>query len=465
MMPKQSQKRKQRQHGLQCVSSSYFLLTIMIIMAFEIASSEKGKIEAFVVPKAATTMKVTTALFAKKKATKKKKSSSGAGSSLKGFGGGTATSSDESATGAAKIDKSAKALSFYNYIETNEQGGNNLKRVALATFPPANIRGLVALRDIKKGDAILDIPYELALDLGVENSDPTLPAVTLLQKYCTYLNSDGSTIDGPYMELLPEYKGRDSLTSTDFFSAEALEKLQHPLIVEETLNRREKTKQRYESDVMPNIQNFQWKDGSNSAAATLDHLQWAVWLITSRVLTVQTTDTKPANRLMIPLLDMCNHDRHSQHVLTGRAIPGARLKVLAGCNVKAGEQILISYGGGLEGNDRFIQDYGFLDVYGKDEGKVAFEFVGASLVGSSTGGFGKRPSAASAVGGRRMSKVDRERTLEALGRTSLEEDEEELKQLSEKEGESDNCDLMQVKEALEFRIGVKKALSILKQTT
>ena len=54
----------------------------------------------------------------------------------------------------------------------------------------------------------------------------------------------------------------------------------------------------------------------------------------------------------------------SPHVLTGRAASGGYLKVLAGEDIKAGTQIFIPYSGGKPRSDRFIQDYGFLDLPG-----------------------------------------------------------------------------------------------------
>ncbi|KAL3802493.1 hypothetical protein HJC23_012512 [Cyclotella cryptica] len=61
------------------------------------------------------------------------------------------------------------------------------------------------------------------------------------------------------------------------------------------------------------------------------------------------------------------HDRDSPHILPGRAEPGGMLKVIAGADVKAGKAIDISYSGGVEGNNRLIQDYGFLHSGGSME--------------------------------------------------------------------------------------------------
>jgi hypothetical protein len=47
------------------------------------------------------------------------------------------------------------------------------------------------------------------------------------------------------------------------------------------------------------------------------------------------------------------------HLLTGRAVPGGTLKFIAGKTVDIGEQVNIVYGGGVSGNDHFVQDYRF----------------------------------------------------------------------------------------------------------
>ena len=127
----------------------------------------------------------TSALFMAKAKTKKKKSTSSSGG-LKGFA--SSKSSAKATTAEGTIDRSNAALKFYNYLERNGAAAN-LKRVGLGYFPlqigPTDIqlRGVIALRDIPKGEAIIEIPYEMAIDLGRENSDPTLPATSLLQKY------------------------------------------------------------------------------------------------------------------------------------------------------------------------------------------------------------------------------------------------------------------------------------------
>lgn len=396
-----------------------------------------------------------TQLMMAKQKTKKKKAAASSGG-LKGFGG-SSKSSTKAAAAAGTIDRSKAALTFYSYLERNGAEAN-LKRVGLGYFPlqigPTDkdiiqLRGVIALRDIPKGEPIIEVPYEMAIDLGRESSDPTLPATSFLQKYCVWKSgSDGPPADkerGDYFAMLPEYMSDDCLGSTDFFSDEALDMLQSPLIKEETLSRRELVQLRYERDVETMAQMssnlYRW---SEEKVATESHLQWASWIITSRVLTVQgPPESGTANRLLIPLIDMCNHDRDSPHILTGRAMAGATLKVVAGVDVKAGDAINISYGGGVEANDRFIQDYGFLDAGGsKERGKSevveAYKIVAKKLTGRN----------------RAMTKMtvdDQARALEALKATTLEQDQELL--------QSGGITKNDERSALEFRIGMKKALA------
>jgi len=439
----------------------------------------------------------------------KKKSSGSGGTSVAGLKGfGSTTTSSATSTMDVPVDRSKSAMAFYSFLESRG-AGSNLKRVALGFFPfhdggdDANnddddnvdatpspkLRGIVALQKIPKGDVIIEIPYEAAWNLGQENNDPTLPGSVVLREYCRWRMSSSSTTKpsskdistvalGPYLEMLPPFQSPDVLGSTDFFSDDALETLQSPQIHEETLARRGKTQSRYTTDIQPllrlNEDETNEDDGPATATTTTaaayqwdtktptteQHLRWATWLITSRVLTVQGSEGSNDNfRLMIPLIDMCNHDRDSPHILTGRAEKGGTLKVIAGKTVEVGEQVSIVYGGGVSGNDRFIQDYGFLDMGGGGSGGSsgwgvgeAFTITGKILMGKrriveGSGARGGRPTL--------MPEDEREKALAALDETSLEED---LADLVSGGGGGMADD---VRSALEYRIGVKKALKAL----
>lgn len=131
--------------------------------------------------------------------------------------------------------------------------------------------------------------------------------------------------------------------------------------------------------------------------------------------------------------------------MTGRAVPGGELKVVAGGPVKEGEAVNIVYGGGNAGNNRFLQDYGFLDASGKDDGSgpAAYVMVAQDLLG--------RRRVVEGVGANRfLSEPDRKRSLEALQATTISHDAQLLN-----EEETDP----RLVAAYSYRLGVKRALA------
>jgi SET domain len=410
-------------------------------------------------------------LYASKKS-KKQQLASG----TKGFGAvvgiASPTANDlQNQSLAIEIDRSKPTRSFYeNTLESHSiTASDNLKRTALAftynasemsenTDSTFKLRGVVATRAIPKGNDVITIPYEIALDLGPEGKDPTIAALVFLNDYCSVLLNSNSEKSSPihhqrqsYYRMLPPYESVDSLGCTNFFSQEALNELQSPYIVQETMQRRFQIQRRYEEEILPlqtgndSTSPWLWIDGITPIS--IDHLTWAVWVITSRVLTVQSgsrTDDGPSavqyRRLLIPYLDMCNHDRNSLHLLTGRADAGGLLKIVAGANVNPGTPVEICYGGGFVGNDRFLQDYGFLDCH-----PDAYKFVAMDLLGQ------KRRAGGSDSG--MLSLKDREECLDMLRATSIEEDEVVLSNMMANTVSDHN-----VQVAIQYRIGVKKAV-------
>jgi len=200
------------------------------------------------------------------------------------------------------------------------------KSTSLATIKPQNYRGIVALKNIKKGDPIIAIPYTSAIDLGTETVDPLPPALKLKEMI------ESGEIDKSYVDVLPSIDSEDYKNVYSCWSEE--ERLSLGFEFLET-----------EANLL-------------KARLPADDVLYYIFLITSRVLTVQNGEGE-GKKLLIPYLDMCNHDEDSVHVLTGVAAEGKSLKVIAGKDVKAGEEITIKYGSGSEGVDDFLRDYGF----------------------------------------------------------------------------------------------------------
>jgi SET domain len=413
------------------------------------------------------------ALFATKKS-KKQQLASG----TKGFG--TVVTTKTSASGhqsgqsmTVEIDRSRATRAFYETTLESQKGNigsDNLKRTALAYSYNASLvgkndaedvfklRGVVATRDISKGQELISIPYELSVDLGPEGSDPTIPALAFLKDYCSVMSNASHERDRQkqaYYRMLPPVDSTDTRGCTNFFSETALQALQSPYIEKETMRRRLQIQQCFERELPPDGSGKGpvWFGMDGTSPISIDQLTWAVWIITSRVLTVQTGSANDEDdgpiavqyrRLLIPYLDMCNHDRDSKHVLTGRATAGGLLKIVAGANVPAGVPVEICYGGGMVGNDRFLQDYGFLDFH-----VDAFKFVAMDLLGV------KRRSSGSETAS--LSLKDRQECLDALRTTTTEEDEAILSNMKANKSDDRN-----VQTAIHYRIGVKKALRELK---
>lgn len=135
---------------------------------------------------------------------------------------------------------------------------------------------------------------------------------------------------------------------------------------------------------------------------------------------------------------MCNHDRSSPHILTGRV--GGALKVKAGAPLRAGRPVHIPYGGGAAGNQRFLQDYGFLDPDG-------FDFAAQELLG-------KRRIQEGALAGQYLSAIEQDRALAALRATTVAEDTALLEEVKDSDDDGPS-----IRTAIMYRIGVKKALS------
>jgi SET domain len=416
------------------------------------------------------------ALYAVKKT--KKQTISAAG--LKGFGAvvPTTTTSSTANDNALQIDidRSKPTLSFYeSSLQQSAIAAENFKRTALAytydrVLQPLvdifKLRGVVTTRDIPKGNDLITIPYEMAIDLGPEGNDPTIPALAFLKDYCDILSNSASTMNDEltkrkihYYRMLPTYDSNDCRGCTNFFTEEALQALQCPYIIHETNQCKLQIQERYEQDVLSQPEQQLHEDDSRSSRInepllrwidgatpiSIEHLSWAVWIITSRVLTVQTgnTNTDDAGpvqyrRLLIPYLDMCNHDRTSQHMLTGRATRGGLLRIVSGSTMKSGTPIEICYGGGQSGNDRFLQEYGFLDTHVDAYRMVAMDLLGQKRRGSSDNSY--------------RSLQDRNECLEALRRTTIKDDEKLLLSLQKNEGDAN------IPVAIQYRIGVKKAL-------
>ena len=159
----------------------------------------------------------------------------------------------------------------------------------------------------------------------------------------------------------------------DFFTEAELQSLQWPSTLVETKARIQRTQEAA-------------KEGGREEGL----VRWAVWMVVSRSLGIAPAlpGTGEGGRgggrggqrqVLIPFLDLCNHDEGSPHVLTGRE--GGMLKVVAGREIGVGEEVAFAYGGGQLTSDRFVQDYGFLEEEEEREGREGGRIWDRRMVG------------------------------------------------------------------------------------
>jgi hypothetical protein len=191
---------------------------------------------------------------------------------------------------------------------------------------------------------LISIPHTLALDLG-DSADPVATGLRLLRVMEEHAVAPKDAALGAYLRLLPALGGSDYSTTTDFFSEQELEMLQWPPVEAETRGRQAR-----------------YREMAAAEGVGEEALKWATWLVVSRVIAVSIPSVG-LHKLLIPFLDFLNHDGDSPHELqVKRVASGLLLTVVAGAEIRPGDEVSFVYGGGTLGSDRFIQDYGFLDA-------------------------------------------------------------------------------------------------------
>lgn len=242
------------------------------------------------------------------------------------------------------IGAAAELLKGYEALYAWLDAGGASRRVAIADF--AGLRGVMATEAIRQGEAIIAVPSTLALDLGVDGSDP-LPAARAFLRAWQALRSAraGGTADShalalaPFFDAIPPLDSADVCTP-DFFSADELALLQWPPLQAEAAARARALQEAAEA--AREAGELAHADGD----AGVQLLNWARWVVLSRVLTVQDAlpppsslaPARPARKLLIPLVDMCNH-----HLTKANGIPSGRvggdLKIIAARDIAIGEQV------------------------------------------------------------------------------------------------------------------------------
>lgn len=257
----------------------------------------------------------------------------------------------------ARVDETNAGDEFIVWLTSR---GGKMDAVEIKVLD--GMRGLVATRDIAQGESIVEIPLGASVDISDtrndrDDKDPSGPALQFLKLY-----QESSEDFKPYFDLLPDLQSDDMERMPDFYSDEELKMLQCPLVVEKTHKRHQLCASR-----------------ASELSLDLQTVKWALCTVAQRAFSV-VSPVDGLLRLLLPGVDLFNHDAHAQHRLRVRwTLQGpvdALFTVVAGSNIKQGEEVRICYGGspfrpdGCGGdchgdvaltNLQYLQRYGFVD--------------------------------------------------------------------------------------------------------
>lgn len=223
-------------------------------------------------------------------------------------------------------------------------------------------RGMYATKSFKKGDILCKIPSDCALALsdpsrmGDLDQTPAEGGRNFLQWYAN--NDKARAMWEPYLASLPTEDVNFDPTP-DFYSDEEIDALEYPLAIRLAAERR-----------------MQSADLSEKEGIPLDELQFATWLIASRSFVISisigdegaagagaTAANKKALRVLLPYLDMINHSSDNANAELHLIDPEkdeAWFAIRATRPIKAGKEISIAYGSGVESSVELLQNYGFV---------------------------------------------------------------------------------------------------------
>ena len=203
---------------------------------------------------------------------------------------------------------------------------------------PANVRGIFATETIKRGDKLLDVPWDDTI-IGPELSEPDAGNPCTSAMSLRHKLSLNDSKYGPYVELLKR-TARTDLKIPNAWSADGLALLDH--ILGDHLT---------PTDTRRHLRWWEFHCGQNIYSDRLG--AEAALLQVTRAVEVEGVS------LMVPFYDLYNHRNGEwENTVVVGDLPGKKFQVFAKRDIEKGEQIYNSYG---TGTDHLFRDYGFVE--------------------------------------------------------------------------------------------------------
>jgi hypothetical protein len=251
------------------------------------------------------------------------------------------------------------------------QNAKGLENVDIGFNQNTGVRGLFCTSKIKKNQKICQIPSDCALALA----DPTKgeeDAPTAAHRGANFLdmyvkNEQAKQFWSPYLDALPVYGSKLFDPTPDFYIDDDIELLEFPRVIQKSKERRE-----------------QITDIASERGLTVEELQFATWLTTSRSFKlsipappdesempkidekgqiIEKTGEKKALHVMVPFIDIANHDSDQSNCKLTLIDPekdDAWFALEATRPIAAGKELVIAYGSGAESSVELLLNYGFV---------------------------------------------------------------------------------------------------------
>lgn len=229
--------------------------------------------------------------------------------------------------------------------------------------PATGLRGVTACKDFKRGDVLFSVPREtFILDEAKADERPfadvlypsmmerkALPPPIRNALQLLWLERSPSARVGwePFMDSLPTPAAFEADGGPmELWSEAEMSQVECPQLIAEVSRRSKDLRSYYEDRILP-----KWTEAAEDPDSALSGIppptftefQFAVCVVTSRTFGEGEPDAGSSS-LMVPGVDMCNHDDppavNTKHALA----PSGNFVVLAQTGIKTGEQILLTYG-------------------------------------------------------------------------------------------------------------------------
>ena len=257
-------------------------------------------------------------------------------------------------------DTSATTEALVKFLQSQKSKGLN-DGVEIGYDVSTNRRGMYTRRPFKRGELLCQIPSDCALAL----SDPQLggsdvPTIAhagrnLILMYLT--DETAKQVWKPYLDTLPTRHVQFDPTP-DFYSEDEIQQFEFPRAIERVQQRKREIEELAKKEQM-----------------TVEELQFATWLVSSRSFSIQITAggdasvgdriSKPSKsiRVLLPFHDMINHSSNNPNAELHLIDPEkdeAWFAIRATRPIPQGKEVTICYGTGVDSSVELQGNYGFV---------------------------------------------------------------------------------------------------------